>query len=416
MVKDSNSQSTDYVKAGIMYTQIKECRAGGGPVEDVMSLGNQAMTGIFPKPKQEIEFAPLDLVWSEKSGLLQLKHTCNLDDMYGTNYGYRSGLNKSMVEHLRGKAKMLQRYLGMTDVVLDIGSNDGTLLSMYEWGKKIGMDPTAGKFHEYYPENVMAVCDFFSAKKYFNVSSKKAKVITSISMFYDLPDPIAFAKEVGECLADDGIWHLEMSYMPTMLRQGCYDTICHEHLEYYSLTAIKRIIELAGLHIQSVSLNDTNGGSFALNITHEVPTVPCPEMIWLLQEEFLSGLRSKVAHFELRAMTHRSSLVALLSRLSETKTVIGYGASTKGNAVLQYCGITTELLPYIAEVNPDKYGCITPGSNIPIIPETEARAMKPDYMLVMPWHFKTGILKREREYLDNGGKLIFPFPYVEIVG
>lgn len=400
-----------------MYTEVKECRAGGGKLEPILSLGTQALTGIFPKLNQEIEYAPLDLMWCESSGLVQLNHSCDPNKMYGKDYGYRSGLNGSMVAHLQSKAKMLQRYCGMNDVILDIGSNDGTLLSSYEWGKRIGIDPTGDKFCEYYPENIMLVSDFFSSKKYFNVSSKKAKVITSISMFYDLANPIEFAKEIAECLADDGIWHLEQSYMPSMLRQGCYDTICHEHLEYYSLSAIKRIIELAGLRIHNVSLNDTNGGSFAITVGHNSKVDNYAEITWLLQDEFRMGIKSSLIKFADRVHDQRMSLLSLLSKLKTAhKSVVGYGASTKGNVVLQYCNITRELLPYIGEINSDKFECFTPGTNIPIIPESEVRAMKPDYMLVMPWHFKSGIIKREREYLNNGGKLIFPFPYVEVVG
>ncbi len=398
-----------------MYHEIKQCRAGGLELDHIYSLGTQAMSGLFPKPGEEIEFAPLDLVWSEGSGLLQLKHSCDPVGMYGSNYGYRSGLNGSMITHLQSKAEMLSQFVGPKDVILDIGSNDGTLLSFYKVGTKIAIDPTGKKFQNYYTTDVYLIPEFFSTKTYFQKVAIKAKLITTIAMFYDLADPIGFAKQVGECLDDDGIWHLEQSYLPTMLRQGCYDTICHEHLEYYSLTAIKRILELAGLHIYSVTLNDVNGGSFALNVGHHIPDTPDPEMLWLLREEKNMNMKQSIINFVLRMKQHKESLLSLLSRLNEKK-VIGYGASTKGNTVLQYCGIGTDLVSCIAEVNSDKFGCLTPGSKIPIVSELEAKSMKPDYMLVLPWHFKTGIIKREREYLNNGGKLIFPFPYVEIVG
>lgn len=399
-----------------MYHQINQCRAGGGnKLEDIMSLGNMAMTGLFPRAHQEVESAPLDLVWCEESQLLQLKHSCNPSEMYGANYGYRSGLNGSMVTHLHNKAERLSKFLGKKDIVLDIGSNDGTLLSRYERGLKVGMDPTGAKFQNYYPPDVCLIPNFFSEELYRQKIGAKAKVITSIAMFYDLADPIQFAREVGQCLTDDGIWHLEQSYLPTMLRQGSYDTICHEHLEYYSLTAIKRIIEAAGLHIQNVSLNDVNGGSFALDIGHN-PNSNSSELYWLLNEEHHMHMKDAIQDFALRAETHRMSLYSLLVSLSKTKKISGYGASTKGNVILQYCGITSELLTNIAEINSDKFGCFTPGSNIPIVSESEVRASKPDYMLVLPWHFKASIIKREREYLNNGGKLIFPFPYVEVVG
>ena len=400
-----------------MYTQIKECRAAGGSnLEHVMSLGIQAMSGLFPKSNQDVEYAPLDLVWCENSQLLQLKHSCDPTEMYGDNYGYRSGLNGSMVTHLKNKAEKLQRNIHPHDLILDIGSNDGTFLSFFSSGTKVGMDPTAKKFRNYYPTDIYPIAEFFSQEKYTQHFGVKAKLITSMSMFYDLANPIQFAKEIAACLDDDGIWHLEQSYLPSMLRQGSYDTICHEHLEYYSLTAIKRIIELAGLHIHNVSLNDINGGSFALDVMHH-SAPPNPELQWLLEEEKILGMREAVLQFSLRAEDHRLSLYSLLSDIAENnKSIIGYGASTKGNVILQYCAIGSDLVSHVAEINSDKYNCYTPGSNIPIIPETEARLMKPDYMLVLPWHFKQGIIKREREYLNNGGKLIFPFPYVEVVG
>lgn len=395
-----------------MYREIKECRAGGGEVETLMTLGVQAMSGTFPKPNEDVEYAPLELVWSDLSGLLQLKHTCDLKSMYGMNYGYRSGLNKSMVRHLQSKAQKLKH--DSSNTILDIGSNDGTLLRAFEHGTRIGMDPTGEKFQEYYPPGVTLVKDFFSKKKFFDVSPRKADIITSIAMFYDLENPIAFAEEVAECLADDGVWHLEQSYMPKMLQMNCYDTICHEHLEYYSLTAIKRILELAGLYIHNVSVNDINGGSFAIDVKHTVPEYNS-EINWMLVNEL--NLKTKIKSFGIRAVTQSRDLISLLSRLrSNDKKVFAYGASTKGNVTLQYCGINNYLVQYALEVNEDKFGHVTPGSYIPIISETDGRAMKPDYMLVLPWHFKAGIIEREKHYLEAGGKLIFPFPYVEIVG
>lgn len=399
-----------------MYNEIQQCRANGGSnLESVMTLGVQAMSGLFPKANQEVEYAPLDLLWCETSQLLQLRHSCNPSEMYGNNYGYRSGLNGSMVTHLHKKAERLSKYLNPHDIVLDIGSNDGTLLSRYEKGTKVGIDPTGEKFRNYYPPDITLIPDFFSQSLYKDKIGAKAKVITSISMFYDLPDPISFAREVGQCLADDGIWHLEQSYLPSMLRQGSYDTICHEHLEYYSLTAIKKIIEAAGLHIHNVSLNDVNGGSFAIDVGHNKPKDTL-EIDWLLDEEKNMHMRDAIFDFAVRAEDHRMSLYSLISRLSEKKKIVAYGASTKGNVILQYCGIGSNIISHVAEINRDKFGCFTPGSNIPIVSESEVHAMKPDYMLVLPWHFKSGIIKREREYLNNGGKLIFPFPYVEVIG
>jgi hypothetical protein len=410
------------------YTEIKTCRVAKNSQNllPVLSLGNQALTGVFPKSTSEdVTVGPLDLVWCPDSGLLQLKHTYESSEMYGDNYGYRSGLNQSMVEHLTSKVRYLERLVPLTtgDVVLDIGSNDCTTLKAYERSdiRRIGIDPTGKKFAEYYPADVKLVPDFFSAAAYRSAMDKPAKIITSIAMFYDLDDPIAFAQQIEQCLADDGVWHFEQSYMPSMLRLNSYDTICHEHLEYYSLGVVEKILTAAGLKIVDVIMNNINGGSFAvtaMKVSNTSRKVNHAVVNWMLEQEDRMGINTPRPYreFEERVYRHRDDLVRLIRALvADGKKVFGYGASTKGNVVLQFCGLTASDIPVIAEVNPEKFGRVTPGTHIPIVSETEARAMKPDYFLVLPWHFKDGILRREKEYLASGGKFIFPFPEIEIV-
>lgn len=410
------------------YTEIKTCRVAKNSQNllPVLSLGNQALTGVFPKlASEDVTVGPLDLVWCPDSGLLQLKHTYESSEMYGDNYGYRSGLNQSMVDHLTSKVRYLERLVPLTtgDVVLDIGSNDCTTLKAYERSdiRRIGIDPTGKKFAEYYPADVKLVPDFFSAVAYRSAMDKPAKIITSIAMFYDLDDPIAFAQQIDQCLADDGVWHFEQSYMPSMLRLNSYDTICHEHLEYYSLGVVEKILTAAGLKIVDVIMNNINGGSFAVTATKVSNTtrkVNHAVVNWLLEQEDRMGINTPRPYreFEERVYRHREDLVRLIRALvADGKKVFGYGASTKGNVVLQFCGLTASDIPVIAEVNPEKFGRVTPGTHIPIVSEIEARAMKPDYFLVLPWHFKDGILRREKEYLASGGKFIFPFPEIEIV-
>ena len=218
---------------------------GGSHLVTVLNLGMQALTGVFPRTCDEaIGEGPLELVWSPDSGLLQLRHSFQPSEMYGDNYGYRSGLNQSMIDHLTHKVRQLQRMapLQSGDAVLDIGSNDGTLLKSYETNgvERIGIDPTGTKFSLYYPADIKLVPEFFSSAAYRGVTQRPAKIVTSIAMFYDLDRPMKFAREVESVLADDGIWHFEQSYMPSMLRLNSYDTICHEHLEYYSLQAVER--------------------------------------------------------------------------------------------------------------------------------------------------------------------------------
>jgi hypothetical protein len=355
---------------------------------------------------------------------VQLGHVYEPGEMYGENYGYRSGLNQSMVRHLTQKIAHLERVaeLKAGDTVLDIGSNDATSLKAYKTPslKRIGIDPTGAKFRQYYPDDIKLVPDFFSAKNFDSVSKERAAIVTSIAMFYDLEDPVQFAREIAQALAPEGVWHFEQSYMPSMLRMTSYDTICHEHVEYYSLQVVSDILAAADLKVLDVQMNAVNGGSFAVTAAHKTSSRKANSTVveWLLAQEERMGLGTPRPYreFEDRVFRHREDLRRLLTALRDDgKKVVGYGASTKGNVVLQFCGLGPDLVSAIAEVNPDKYGHFTPGTHIPIVPETEARAMKPDYFLVLPWHFKDGIIQRETEYLASGGKMIFPFPEIEIV-
>lgn len=409
-----------------MHQEIKACRISGSTnLIPVLSLGEQYLTGVFPRSRDEaVSKGPLDLVWCPDSGLLQMKQSYSLDEMYGDNYGYRSGLNASMVRHLTNKIHSLERLVRPSerDLVIDIGSNDATSLKAYRsHPRKVGIDPTGAKFREYYPPGIELIPDFFSAAKFRQrFPAEKAKIITSIAMFYDLEAPAAFVRDIAECLAADGVWHFEQSYMPSMLRTNSYDTICHEHLEFYSFRVVKNLLEHCGLRIIDVQMNAINGGSFAVTASHDKSQYVSnkPIINWMLQQEEDMGLDTPKPYrdFEERVFKHRKVLKKLIAALvADGKKVFGYGASTKGNVLLQFCGITPAEVPYIAEVNEQKFGCFTPGTGIPIISETEARAMKPDYFLVLPWHFKASIMERERQFMEDGGKLIFPLPEIEIV-
>ena len=409
-----------------MYTEITKDRVSNSSnLINVLSLGEQYLTGVFPKSQSEkITKGPLDLVWCPDSGLLQMKQSYNLSEMYGDNYGYRSGLNAFMVKHLTNKIHMLEKMVSLNekDLVIDIGSNDATSLKAYT-GKhmKVGIDPTGKKFAEYYTKNIDLLPDFFSAKlfrKHF--PDNKAKIITAISMFYDLESPVEFVRDIESILDDNGVWHFEQSYMPSMLRTNSYDTICHEHLEFYSFKVVKNLIEAGGLRVVDVQMNAINGGSFAVTVCKKNASFKSNQPIidWILKQENDMGLDTPKPYrdFENRVFLHRKNFMELINALvADGKKIIGYGASTKGNVLLQFCGLTAKHIPYIAEVNEQKFGAYTPGTNIPIISEKEARAMKPDYFLVLPWHFKHSILEREKEFVENGGKFIFPLPEIEIV-
>ncbi|MEP7321938.1 MAG: class I SAM-dependent methyltransferase [Saprospiraceae bacterium] len=409
-----------------MYKEVTECRISkSSHLVHVLSLGEQTLTGVFPKnTSDQITKGPLDLIWCPDSGLLQLKQSYSPDEMYGENYGYRSGLNASMVQHLENKVGMLERMvpLKLSDYVMDIGSNDATTLKSYKSKcKKIGIDPTGLKFKECYSNDIILVPDFFSAAGIRNIHPDiKAKIITSIAMFYDLEQPKKFVEQIYEVLDDEGIWHFEQSYMPSMLKTNSYDTICHEHLEFYSFKVVNDLLDACSLRVLDVQMNSINGGSFAVTACkkHARYISNTPIIQWTLRQELDMGLYTPEPYrdFEDRVFRHRKNLKELIESLvSDGKKIIGYGASTKGNVLLQFCGLTPAHIPFIAEVNPQKIGSYTPGTLIPIISEEEAHRMKPDYFLVMPWHFKSSIIQREKNYLMNGGKLIFPLPEIEII-
>lgn len=411
-----------------MYDKIKKCRiCNNTNLIPVLDLGTQMLTGVFPKSKDEtISKGPLRLVkcYGEKNccGLLQLEHSYNLDEMYGVNYGYRSGLNHSMVRHLRSKIEKIEKTINFEkdDIVIDIGSNDATTLKAYHSQNltKVGIDPTGIKFEKYYPENIILIAEFFSAKSFAEkFGNKKVKVITSFSMFYDLQNPLEFMSEIYQILDNDGIWVFEQSYMPTMLKMNSYDTVCHEHIEYYCLKQIKWMTDKVGFDIVDIEFNSINGGSFSITVKKKLnrnnSNNPLVDKVLLEEQQFgLNSLKPYI-EFEKRAAKSKDDLIAFIGFCkNERKKVAALGASTKGNVILQYCNLTNNELFCAGEVNPDKFGSYTPGTWIPIVSEDDMIERSPDYMLVLPWHFK-------RYFIGNSKfknmKLVFPLPSLEVI-
>jgi hypothetical protein len=409
-----------------MYKEISQCRISGSKdLITVLSLGEQYLTGVFPRNcDEEVTSGPVDLLWCPESGLLQLKQSYDASEMYGPSYGYRSGLNASMVQHLQSKVRRLSVVAGLKagDAILDIGSNDATTLRAFDESlKRIGFDPTGVKFQAQYGSGIELVPEFFSARRFDECfPTVRPQLITSIAMFYDLEDPKSFVRDIREILDDEGVWHFEQSYMPSMLRTNSYDTICQEHIEYYSFRVISRLLTQCGMRVVDVEMNAVNGGSFAVTACKNEAEYRTNQPIvdWLLDGEARMGLDTPrpFRDFEERVFRHRIDLRRLVEALRDDgKTVAGYGASTKGNVLLQFCGLGRDHIAFIADVNEEKFGCVTPGTKIPIVSESEARARKPDYLLVLPWHFKNSILQRERDFLERGGRFIFPLPEIEIV-
>lgn len=410
-----------------MYKKIDKCRiCGNTHLEPVLDLGEQMLTGVFPRELgAKVTTGPLRLVKctskDDACGLLQLEHSYDLGEMYGENYGYRSGLNMSMVTHLNNKVKRIQGLVALNrgDLVIDIGSNDSTTLQAYPANGPVlvGVDPTGIKFRNYYPPHIQLIPDFFSAELVQECfPNKKAKVVTSFSMFYDLEDPLDFMRQVYDVLADDGIWVFEQSYMPTMLETNSYDTVCHEHLEFYALRQIKWMTDRVGFRIIDVEFNDVNGGSFSVTVkkSHGDSTVT-PAVQQILDNEDSIALQTLKPYEEFanRVEQTREDLLLFIEKAqAEGKRVSVLGASTKGNVLLQYCGLDAKNVDSVGEVNSEKFGCYTPGTWIPIISEPDLLVKKPDYMIVLPWHFRKFFISNEK---FSGMTLVFPLPRLEVV-
>ncbi len=406
--------------------KISKCRScSSKKLIECLDLGQQSLTGVFLSSKsQKISSGRLKLIFCDNCKLLQLSENFNQNEMYGENYGYKSSLNPTMVDHLKSKAIKLQMIakLSSGDTIIDIGSNDGTFLSFFKKNYKlIGVDPTILKFQNDYKKNIIKIPNFFSKynlNKY--LLKKKAKLITSISMFYDLEEPLKFAREIYDCLDKDGIWHFEQSYMPMMIKNVSYDTICHEHLEYYSLKSTKYILSKTDFKIIDIQLNKINGGSFAVTVAKKKSKRFKKSKLvdWLQKKEDIYNFNNlkTIKSFALNVHKHKKLFKDLILNLNDMgKKVIGYGASTKGNVILQFCGIGDKLMPYIVDVNPYKRNKYTPGTKIKIINDEDFKKKDFDYMVALPWHFRDFIIEKEKKYLKKGKKIIFPLPDIEII-
>jgi len=410
-----------------MFHKIEKCRVCGNEhYVTVLDLGDQYLSGIFPKSiDPDMYLGPLKLVKCDETtggcGHVQLEHTFDLPTMYGEEYGYRSGLNASMVKHLQGKYEKIDSFLNLQkrDLVIDIAGNDGTFLGFFSPELKlVSIDPTSKKFSKYFKDHVDYIADFFTEKTYRSYfGEQKAKLVTSFSMFYDLEDPCQFAKEVNAVLdPEEGIWVLEQSYMPEMLRVNSFDTVCHEHLSYYGMRQIKYIMDQAGLKIIDFEFNDVNGGSISVvvankNSKYEEATQMLNDLI---QEELDLKLDTTEpwVDFSFRIEECRNSFWKIIEECKkEGLRVAALGASTKGNVTLQTWGVTSDDIEIVGEVNPDKDGSFTPGTWIPIKNENSV-IEEYDVFVILPWHFKNFFVNSPK---FKGKKLLFPLPNAEIV-
>lgn len=372
------------------FVAIDHCRlCGSNDLDDVFDLGVMANASVFPSSLDEpVTTGPLVLTKCGYCGLVQLAHSYGREDIDADHYGYRSGLNKSMVDHLQDIAKLCLAIKPDAKSVVDIGANDATLLKAFpETMLRCGVEPNYEQFAEFWPDGV----DVFPG--YFNGEVPNADIITTIAMLYDLEDPVEFAHQIHSSLAPDGIWITEQSYLPTMLERCAYDTVCHEHVEYYGVEQLVYLAKQTGFQVVHIEKNDTNGGSLLAVLEKGIKGY---------DEAFLKDERSKTDLPSFRRFQGKveGTRISLTATLEHFDVVHGLGASTKGNIILQYC---TPDLRCIAEINEDKFGRFTPGTHIPIVSEFESRKQNPDAYLVLPWHFRDSF---DRRYPND--TLIYP--------
>lgn len=414
-----------------LRTTCRVCNRGD--LELVLSLGEQYVSNFVDGSSGRVLKAPLELVLcaADKGGcgLLQLRHTVDKEEMY-RNYWYRSGVNETMKRALADVTKQAEKivHLKPGEMVIDIGSNDNTLFKAYRVANlcKIGFEP-ARTILPYAQEGATCVVnDYFSEVSFDKLGLKeKAKVITAIAMFYDLEDPNQFVADAKSCLAKDGVLIIQQAYLPLMLKDNIFDNICHEHLEYYCLLSLEALLARHDLEVVDVELNDVNGGSFRTYIAQRgsrLKNLPAgaEQRVKALrsQEEKLQLHKTVVyAGFADRVENIKQEVTEFIrAEAASGKIIYVYGASTKGNTLLQYFGLDNTVITAAAERNPDKWGRRTVGTNIPIVSEEAARAAEPDYFLVLPWHFLPEFKEREKEFLSRGGKFIAPLPQFAVIG
>ncbi len=412
---------------------MKKCRITGENLLPVLDLGEIYLNNFLKKKDYTAPKGKLRIGFGKKSKLVQLLDTADQDKLY-RNYWYRSGTNKTMTDQLKEIVDIVPKWVDLktNDVVLDIGCNDGTLLKHYNTiGKfyKVGIDPATNISKEGKKNSDAHSVSFFDKSTFKKLTKRNAKVITSIAMFYDLDNPKKFVSDINQCLDKNGIWILQISYTPLMMSLNAFDNIIHEHIEYYTLESLIPLFKKFKLEIVDAEINDVNAGSLRLVVkkknnklnnvagfTKEIGKLRLDSLI-LNEKKLKFSQKDIYLKFKKRVDLQKNKLLKLLKSLKQKKKkVYGYGASTKGNTLLQYYKIDKNLVSAIAERQKSKDGLLTVGSWIPIISEEKMRKLKPDYMLVLPWQFIHEFIKRERNFLKRGGKFIVPLPEVKIIG
>ena len=397
-------------------------------LDKIVKLEKQPISSVFFKKKKfNLKKYSLDLYQCRFCKLVQFSKLPPLSDMYGQTYGYRTSLSNLMINHMKNKFKKIsknKKIFKKGSCILDIGSNDATFLNFFAKKKDLnlyGIDPSSAKFSKFYSKRINLITDFFSYENFKKKINKEKNIknqfslITSFAMFYDVDNPNSFCKDIVKLLNTDGEWISEFSYFPLLLKNLTYDQICHEHVTYYTLTTFKNIIEKNGLKILDVSFNEINGGSIEITCCKKTnKKKPNYKKINAIINDEKKIDKHSYERLNMRIENTKKTLQSFISSIGK-KNIIGYGAATKGNIVLNQCKFTEKDIPFICDANPYKFGKFTPGSNIPIISKDKMRKIKPKYLLVLIWSFRREVIRQEKKYIENGGSLVFHLPILHIV-
>lgn len=397
-------------------------------LKHIISLGNQHLVDFLEDDDEKKTVAPLELSLCNKSqggcGLLQLQHTVPPDLLY-RRFWYKSGVNQTIRNDLEDIVSSAEKLcmLNDQDFVIDIGANDGTLLRFYKNRSLnlVGFEPATNLMDDAKIGNTEIINNYFNSNDFIEkFGSNKAKVITSISMFYDLEKPNDFVRDLSKILSKDGVWILQMNYLVTMLQNNAFDNIVHEHLEYYSLQSLEYLLSKHDLEVFDISFNNINGGSIRTYIKHKDCTKfsITDSVQETRQSEKNLGLDDEKPYLDFANSIKNQKTQTydfIKNEVDNNKIIHVYGASTRGNTLLQYYGLNSDLIKVASERNPSKWGKRTVGTNIPIISEDESRKIKPDYYLILPWYFLDEFLEREKLFLKEGGKFIVPLPKFKII-
>ena len=397
--------------------KISKCRLClNKKLKKVYSFGNLFVSNFVSKKgiKRGIK-APLTLVYCEKCKLLQLQHSAPQEIMYKKFYWYRSATTNTMKNALKDIFLSVKKMsiLNPRDTVLDIGANDGTLLKYFKKDKfnTIGCEPAKNLIKPLKKNCNYVLNNFWNSDDVEKILRKnrirKPKVITAIGMFYDLEDPSKFIADAAKVLDYNGVFIAQLMCLESMLKKNDLGNICHEHLEFYSYDSLKYLFEKNGLKIFKIEENDINGGSYRIfckkNISHSIA---------YKEQTSLSRIRAFIRRVELNK---KRCLTFLNKAIKKGFKIFIYGASTKGNTLLQYYGINNKIIKFAADRSPEKWGKYTVGSGLKIISEHKARKLKPDYFFVMPYAFIKEFIKREKKWLKKGGRFILPYPNFRVV-